>query len=86
MVEKKTKTSHSNITKLSFEEALIELESIVKRLESGNIPLEDAIEFYNRGSLLKKHCQSRLDEAKLKVEQIIIEENDQLALKPANHS
>ena len=47
-----------------------ELEEIVERLENGQGSLEDAISAYERGSLLKKHCQSKLDEARLKVEKI----------------
>jgi exodeoxyribonuclease VII small subunit len=55
---------------LSFEEALAELERIVGRLESGQGSLDDAIEAYERGSDLKKHCQRKLDEARMKVEKI----------------
>jgi exodeoxyribonuclease VII small subunit len=59
---------------LSFEEALAELEQIVGRLESGQGSLDDAIMAYERGSELKKHCQKKLDEARMKVEKIRLPE------------
>jgi exodeoxyribonuclease VII small subunit len=59
---------------LSFEEALAELEQIVGRLESGQGSLDDAITAYERGSELKKHCQKKLDEARMKVEKIRLPE------------
>ncbi len=64
------------IEKLSFEESLQELESIVDRLESGQGSLDDAIAAYERGSMLKKHCQRKLDEARMKVEKIRLPEDD----------
>ena len=58
------------INKLSFEKAMEELSEIVENLESGNIDLEKSIEYYTRGSLLKSHCQKKLDEAVLKLDEI----------------
>lgn len=55
---------------LSFEAALKELESIVDQLERGEVSLDDAVAAYERGSELKKQCQARLDEARLKVDKI----------------
>ena len=55
---------------LSFEEALKELEEIVNSLERGDVSLEDAIEAYERGSMLKNQCEKRLKEAKLRIENI----------------
>lgn len=55
----------------SFEEALKELEAIVRRLESGGQDLEAAIKDYERGAALKTLCEKRLSEARLKVEKII---------------
>ena len=52
-----------DIKQLSFERALAELEEIVDNLESGSVDLEKSIESYTRGSLLRLHCQSKLDEA-----------------------
>ena len=59
-----------DIQSLSFEAALQELEKIVSQLESGDVSLDNAIEAYSRGMQLKAHCQARLEEARLKVEQI----------------
>ena len=56
--------------KLSFEEALQELESIVEQLERGEVSLDSAVAAYERGSFLKNQCQERLDEARMKVEQV----------------
>ena len=59
------------VDKMSFEEALAELEGIVKKLEGGEAPLEESIAIYERGAALKAHCQSKLKSAELKVEQIV---------------
>ena len=56
--------------KMTFESALQELEAIVERLEKGEVSLDDAVVAYERGTELKKHCQERLDEARMKVEKI----------------
>ena len=55
---------------LSFEDALKELETIVEKLERGEVSLDDAVAAYERGAVLKKLCQDRLDEARLKVDKI----------------
>ncbi|KCZ60656.1 exodeoxyribonuclease VII small subunit [Hyphomonas chukchiensis] len=60
-----------SIDKMSFEEALSELEGIVKQLEAGEVELEKSIAIYERGAALKAHCESRLKSAELKVEQIV---------------
>jgi exodeoxyribonuclease VII small subunit len=54
----------------TFEDALKELESIADSLEKGNMPLEDAVNSYERGVLLKKYCNNKLDEAKIRIEKI----------------
>ncbi len=61
-----------NIDKMSFEAALSELEGIVRALESGQTPLEQSIAAYERGMTLKKHCEARLKDARLRVEKINI--------------
>ena len=58
------------ISQLSFEEAYEELEEIVTKLESGNLPLEEAVELFERGRRLSDHCQKVLDEAELRVNKI----------------
>jgi len=60
----------SDIKKMSFEDAMGELEKLVGQLESGNVPLEESIRLYERGDLLKKHCEKKLGEAEEKVAQI----------------
>jgi exodeoxyribonuclease VII small subunit len=52
---------------LKFEAALAEIERIVQNMESGNLPLEESILAYHRGSELLKHCQKRLAEAERKI-------------------
>ena len=64
------------IENLNFEDSLKELEEIVERLENGQGSLEDAIAAYERGSMLKKHCQAKLDEARLKVEKIKLPQDE----------
>lgn len=61
---------HKDVEKLSFEEALAQLETIVSQLESGNAELENSIELYERGTALKAHCEARLKAAEAKVEKI----------------
>lgn len=62
----------ADIQTLSFEQALAELEQIVARLESGQAPLEDSIRMYERGAVLKRHCETRLEAARLRVEKIVM--------------
>lgn len=56
--------------KMSFEAALAELERVVARLESGDVPLEESIELYARGAELRKHCEEKLKAAETRVSQI----------------
>ena len=59
-----------DIDKMSFEQALRELEDIVRKLEGGEVELEKSIAIYERGAKLKAHCEARLKAAELKVAQI----------------
>ncbi|MGQ0676334.1 MAG: exodeoxyribonuclease VII small subunit [Rhodospirillales bacterium] len=59
-----------DIAAMSFEDALGELEQIVRRLEDGTGKLDDAISSYERGAALKRHCESKLREAQAKIEKI----------------
>ena len=61
-----------NLDKLSFEQALAELEKIVAQMERGDVALEDSIALYQRGAALKAHCEAKLKDAQLKVEQIVL--------------
>jgi exodeoxyribonuclease VII small subunit len=65
-------TDTPDISKLSFEQALAELEKIVGELESGQAPLEKSIEIYERGAALKTHCEKKLEAARLRVEKIVV--------------
>lgn len=60
-----------DIPNMTFEQALGALEEIVKRLESGEVPLDDSINLYERGELLRQHCQARLDAAQARIEKIV---------------
>jgi exodeoxyribonuclease VII small subunit len=60
-----------DVTKMSFEDALAELEQIVRALEGGQQKLEDAITAYERGAALRKHCEAKLAEAEARVAAIV---------------
>ena len=63
--------STSPVAGLSFEEALRALEDVVRKLESGDVPLDDSITLYERGEELRLHCQARLDAAQARIEKIV---------------
>jgi len=75
-----------DIKKLSFEKALGELEEIVDNLESGSVDLEKSIEHYTRGSLLRLHCQNKLDEAVLKLEEVKVSSDGKVSKNKANET
>ncbi len=75
-------TSHADIAALSFEDALAELEKLVKQLEDGKAKLDDAIGAYERGALLKRHCETKLREAQAKIEQITMGADGSVTTKP----
>jgi exodeoxyribonuclease VII small subunit len=60
-----------DIAALSFEDALRALEDVVRRLESGDVPLDESISLYERGEALRLHCQKRLDAAQARIEKIV---------------
>ena len=71
-----------DISNLSFEDALAELERIVKGLEGGQQKLEDAISAYERGAVLRQHCEAKLAEAEARVQAIVQRTDGSLALRP----
>lgn len=73
-----------NIDTLSFEKALEELEIIVKNLENGSTQLEESITAYERGTILKDHCEKKLREAQLKIEKITIKQDGKAESEPFN--
>ena len=62
------------ISKMTFEQAMSELERIVTQLERGDVPLEDSISLYEKGAELKKRCETKLKEAEQKVAAITLDE------------
>ena len=64
------KKKKSDLSKLSFEEAIKELTNIVGKIEQGQIPLQDSLTQYERGMALIKHCQEILRTAEKRIEKI----------------
>jgi exodeoxyribonuclease VII small subunit len=64
---------NSDVRALSFEKAIEELESIVKRLEEGKVPLEESVAIYERGEALKRRCEDLLRQAEARVEKITLD-------------
>ena len=60
-----------DLSQMSFEQALKALEDVVRRLETGEVPLEESIDLYERGEQLRKLCQARLDTAQARIEKIV---------------
>ena len=73
----------ADIARLGFEDALKELEEIVRALEQGKGKLEDAIRSYERGAALKAHCERKLAEAEARIEQITLGAGGTPAAQPA---
>jgi exodeoxyribonuclease VII small subunit len=67
----------TDIAALSFEEALKALEDVVRRLESGEAPLDESIALYARGDGLRAHCQARLDAAQARIEAVVADRDGQ---------
>jgi exodeoxyribonuclease VII small subunit len=60
-----------NISEMSFEDALRALEEVVRRLEGGEVALDESITLYEQGEALRQHCQARLDAAQERIEKIV---------------
>lgn len=71
-----------DVAALSFEDALAELEAIVQRLERGEGKLDEAIDAYERGVALKRHCERKLSEAQAKIEKIVLEPGGVVGTEP----
>jgi exodeoxyribonuclease VII small subunit len=76
-------TLPDDIAAMSFEDALAELEGIVRRLEGGQVKLDDAIQSYERGAQLKRHCEKKLNEAQQRVDRIVIAPDGAVTVEPA---
>jgi exodeoxyribonuclease VII small subunit len=77
------KRSLPDVSAMSFEDALAELEQIVRGLESGQQKLEDAINAYERGVALRRHCESKLEEAEARVQVIVQRADGTLTTRPS---
>ena len=74
----------ADIRKLSFEDALAEMEDIVQSLESGQLKLDQAIDAYTRGAHLKKHSQVKLKEAQARIDKIVLGPDGDIGAEPAD--
>lgn len=68
---------------LRFEEAMVKLDEVVKKLETGDVPLEDAITLYKEGMELSSYCHSKLQNAEKQLVSIIDNEQNELPFNPA---
>lgn len=75
-------TKEKEIAQMSFEDALKELEDIVRKLETGNAPLDQSIKIYERGTSLRKHCEKLLKEAQTKIEKITLSKGGEALVEP----
>jgi exodeoxyribonuclease VII small subunit len=74
----------TEIAEMSFEEAMKALEEVVKRLDQGEVPLEESIRLYERGAELKKRCEAKLKEAEEKVALLVLDaDGNPTGTKPA---
>ncbi len=64
---------NGDVGQLSFERAIEELETIVKRLEEGKVPLEESVAIYERGEALKRRCEDLLRQAEARVQKITLD-------------
>ena len=76
------KSAPTDVTGLSFEDALAELEKIVRQLEEGKGGLDASIKAYERGSALKRHCEAKLKEARSRIDKIMLAADGTPSTKP----
>jgi exodeoxyribonuclease VII small subunit len=70
--------TNEDLSTLNFEDALKRLEEIVRKLESGDVPLDQSIELYSEGEKLRGLCQQRLEAAQAKIEKITLDRDGKL--------
>lgn len=75
-------TQANAVESLSFEQALAELETIVRSLETGESALENSIEAYERGTALRLHCEKKLRDAQMKIEKITMGKDGHIQKQP----
>jgi len=73
MAQQNNNQTEAEIAQLSFERAIEELESIVRRLEDGKVPLEESVAIYERGEALKHRCEDLLRQAEARVQKITLD-------------
>jgi exodeoxyribonuclease VII small subunit len=73
-----------DVARMTFEQALAELERIVQDLERGQLDLDAAITAYERGTQLKVHCEGKLREAQLRVEKISLGPDGRARAEPSD--
>lgn len=78
-----TKTD-TDVSGLSFEDALKQLEAIIAKLESGDVALEESITLYERGAALKAHCEKTLGAARERIEKIVEGKGGEVKAEPAS--
>ena len=77
-------TDKPEVASLSFEQAMDELERIVRGLEQGDIDLEESIAAYERGTALRKHCEEKLAAAQARIDKISIGADGRPGVEPAD--
>ncbi len=83
MTDSKTTDPDETVAAMTFEQSLKELEQIVQDLERGQLDLDAAIKAYERGTILKSHCESKLKEAQLRVDKITVGQDGKIGAEPA---
>ena len=73
MAQQNNNQSEIDVGQLSFERAIEDLESIVRRLEDGKVPLEESVAIYERGEALKRRCEDLLRQAEARVQKITLD-------------
>ena len=84
MTDTKTTEIDETVAAMSFEQSLKELEQIVQDLERGQLDLDAAIKAYERGTMLKSHCESKLKEAQLRVDKITVGQDGKIGAETAD--
>ena len=74
----------ADVAAMSFEDALAELERIVRQLEEGKGRLDEAIDAYTRGVQLKRHCEAKLAEAQARVERVLLGPDGSVTTQPGD--
>lgn len=75
-------TLPDDINGMTFEQALLELETVVQKLEGGRVGLEESIEMYTRGAQLRQHCAAKLADAQARIEKVVVS-GDGISTQPA---